>query len=112
MTAPDAQKPWAKPAIWIAALGYLTWGIGAYGQSASGGSSFQLPSFLGGAPTQQAPQAPLSWSGTDGASGSPLMTASAIREAAANFDQCLANYQSEAARRGISAANYQRFTQG
>jgi len=28
------------------------------------------------------------WSGEDGASGHPLMTASAIREAAANFDNC------------------------
>ena len=31
--------------------------------------------------------APPPWSGEDGASGHPLMTASAIREAAANFDQ-------------------------
>src|SRR5690349_6175041 len=30
----------------------------------------------------------LPWSGEDGASGHPLMTASAIRQAAANFDNC------------------------
>src|SRR5665647_3324242 len=35
--------------------------------------------------------APLPWSGEDGASGHPLMTASAIREAAANFDNCVAS---------------------
>ena len=33
---------------------------------------------------------PQPWSGEDGASGHPLMTASAIREAAANFDSCVA----------------------
>src|SRR3954469_14862131 len=32
-----------------------------------------------------APSTPLPWTGEDGASGHPLMTASAIRQAAANF---------------------------
>ena len=40
------------------------------------------------------------------------MTAQAIRDAAANFDRCLANYWPEASKRGITAENYQRFTQG
>src|SRR6266446_5908236 len=31
------------------------------------------------------------WSGEDGASGHPLMTASAIRQAAANFENCVAS---------------------
>src|SRR6202035_1374599 len=46
------------------------------------------------APSSQAPagsSAALPWSGEDGASGHPLMTASAIREAAANFDNCVAS---------------------
>ena len=50
------------------------------------------------------------WSGEDGASGHPLMTASAIRDSAANFDRCVAGFYPEAAKRGISQASFQRFT--
>lgn len=50
------------------------------------------------------------WSGEDGASGHPLMTSQAIREAAANFDRCVAAMWPEAARRGITQASFQRFT--
>src|SRR6266705_1207486 len=56
--------------------------------------------------------APPPWSGEDGASGHPLMTASAIREAAANFDQCVASMWPDAARRNISQQSFQRFTAG
>src|SRR3982074_2083204 len=56
--------------------------------------------------------APPPWSGEDGASGHPLMTAAAIREAAANFDQCVASMWPDAARRNISQASFQRFTTG
>src|ERR1700704_3504228 len=56
--------------------------------------------------------APLPWSGEDGASGHPLMTASAIREAAANFDNCVASMWPDAARRNISQASFERFTAG
>ena len=52
------------------------------------------------------------WSGEDGASGHPLMTASAIREAAANFDSCVASMWPDAARRNISQESFQRFTAG
>jgi lytic murein transglycosylase len=41
------------------------------------------------APSQAPSQAPREWSGEDGASGHPLMRASAIRAAAANFRNCL-----------------------
>ncbi|MDE2467657.1 MAG: lytic murein transglycosylase, partial [Bradyrhizobium sp.] len=54
----------------------------------------------------------LPWSGEDGASGHPLMTASAIREAAANFDRCVAGMWPDAARRNISRESFQRFTAG
>ncbi len=40
------------------------------------------------------------------------MTASAIREAAANFDNCVASMWPDAARRNITQANFQRFTTG
>jgi membrane-bound lytic murein transglycosylase B len=56
--------------------------------------------------------AALPWSGEDGASGHPLMTASAIREAAANFDNCVASMWPDAARRNISLASFQQFTAG
>jgi peptidoglycan lytic transglycosylase B len=56
--------------------------------------------------------APLPWSGEDGASGHPLMTAAAIRDAAANFDNCVASMWPDAARRGISQQSFQRFTAG
>ena len=52
------------------------------------------------------------WSGEDGASGHPLMTASAIRQAAANFGNCVAGMWPDAARRGISEDNFRRFTAG
>src|SRR5437868_3145124 len=65
--------------------------------------------------TQPAPTASnalLPWSGEDGASGHPLMTASAIREAAANFNNCVASMWPDAARRNITQDNFQRFTAG
>ena len=52
------------------------------------------------------------WSGEDGASGHPQMTASAIREAAANFQNCIAAMWPDAARRHITQANFERFTAG
>lgn len=50
------------------------------------------------------------WSGEDGASGHPMMTADSIRQAAANFDNCVAGMWPDAARRGISQASFERFT--
>ena len=104
---------------------------GARAQSADGGPLKFLENIFGGsasksqaAPpgepgslpqTQPAPtpgNAPLPWSGEDGASGHPLMTASAIREAAANFNDCVASMWPDAARRNISQASFQRFTAG
>src|SRR5271165_5265516 len=55
---------------------------------------------------------PTAWSGEDGASGHPLMTASAIREAASNFDNCVASMWPDAARRNISQESFERFTTG
>jgi membrane-bound lytic murein transglycosylase B len=62
----------------------------------------------GAATTNGAPP----WSGEDGASGHPLMTASAIREAAANFENCVASMWPDAARRNISQQSFERFTAG
>ena len=103
----------------------------AYGQTASGRGGFTLPftmpwSDVTGSIQQQPSQAPRQtqpaprrmaqagspkeWSGEDGASGHPLMTADAIRNSAANFDRCVAGMWPEAARRGVSEASFRRFT--
>ena len=74
--------------------------------SGSGGAAAPQPT---SAPATGGPQA---WSGEDGASGHPLMTANAIREAAANFDNCVAAMWPDAARRNVSQENFQRFTAG
>ncbi|MEH2531500.1 membrane-bound lytic murein transglycosylase B [Bradyrhizobium sp. AZCC 1588] len=55
---------------------------------------------------------PPPWSGEDGASGHPLMTASAIRQAAANFQNCVASMWPDAARRNVTQQNFERFTAG
>src|ERR1700761_538364 len=65
------------------------------------------PGDTGSIPPGSAP-----WSGEDGASGNPLMTASAIRDAAAHFDECIAGMWPDAARRGISRESFERFTAG
>jgi membrane-bound lytic murein transglycosylase B len=52
------------------------------------------------------------WSGQSGASGDPRMTADAIRAAASDFGNCLAGLWPAAERRGVSRANYERFTAG
>src|SRR5450432_3881434 len=93
----------------------------ANAQSSGDGISNLLGNIFSGqksstpAPPQAAPGisgATLPWSGEDGASGHPLMTASAIREAAANFDNCVASMWPDAARRNISQESFQRFTAG
>ncbi len=71
------------------------------------GSKADTPPPQASVPTGSAP-----WSGEDGASGHPLMTANAIREAAANFSNCVAGMWPDAARRNISQENFERFTAG
>jgi lytic murein transglycosylase len=55
---------------------------------------------------------PREWSGQAGASGHPLMTAEAIRAAAADFGNCIAGLWPQAERRGVSRANFERYTAG
>ena len=110
-------------AVLLAAM--LLWASEVRAQSSGGPLDF-LGNIFGGSsskasqtqPAAPAPSAsttsgaPQPWSGEDGASGHPLMTASAIREAAANFDNCIASMWPDAARRNISQENFQRFTAG
>jgi len=50
------------------------------------------------------------WSGEDGSSGHPQMTAAAIRAAAADFPNCIERLWPLAARHRISRANFDRLT--
>ncbi|MBR0691768.1 lytic murein transglycosylase [Bradyrhizobium lablabi] len=91
----------------------------AFAQSPGNGLSDLFGNIFSGpkatAPAQSAPGpdgAPPPWSGEDGASGHPLMTADAIRQAAANFPACVAAMWPDAARRNISQQNFERFTAG
>ncbi|MDE1972663.1 MAG: lytic murein transglycosylase [Hyphomicrobiales bacterium] len=52
------------------------------------------------------------WSGQSGASGNPLMTANAIRAAAADFPDCIAGLWPAAESRGITRATFERATGG
>src|SRR5580658_10073708 len=52
------------------------------------------------------------WSGQSGASGHPLMTADAIRAAAADFGNCLAALEPQAERRGVGRTAFERLTAG
>jgi membrane-bound lytic murein transglycosylase B len=87
---------------------------GSISKGSQSAPSGQPPSASVQAQSAPAPAngAPPPWSGEDGASGHPLMTASAIREAAANFDACLASMWPDAARRNISQQSFERFTAG
>src|SRR6476619_3328812 len=122
MTGP-ATRPARKRAGTVLLAAMLLW-VGQARAQSSGPLDF-LGNIFGGSSSKasQTPQAvptppasasggPQPWSGEDGASGHPLMTASAIREAAANFDNCIASMWPDAARRNISQQSFARFTAG
>ncbi|HWK96748.1 MAG TPA: lytic murein transglycosylase [Pseudolabrys sp.] len=52
------------------------------------------------------------WSGEDGASGHPLMTAAAIRAAAADFPNCIERMWPLAAKQRLSRGSFDRLTAG
>jgi lytic murein transglycosylase len=70
------------------------------------------PSLVTGSLGQPSAGSPPEWTGTDGASGHPLMTSEAIRTAAASFRTCLEGLWPDAARRGVSRANFDTHTAG
>jgi membrane-bound lytic murein transglycosylase B len=74
---------------------------------------FQQPSSstVPGSPSDGA-SAGTGWSGQAGASGNPLMTADAIRAAAADFGNCIERLWPDAAQRGFSRATFEHFTAG
>src|SRR5215469_705425 len=95
-----------KALLSAAALAATAWAAPARGQGLDIRTLFSAP----GANTAGAP-APAAgtqdWSGESGASNHPLMTAQAIRAAAANFRNCLAGRWPLAERRGVSRAMFE-----
>jgi membrane-bound lytic murein transglycosylase B len=88
-------------------------------QSAGNGLTNLIDSIFSGPNAATPPQAATGldgaappWSGEDGASGHPLMTATAIRQAASDFPNCVAAMWPDAARRNITRENFERFTAG
>ena len=65
------------------------------------------PAITGALPP--AAQAAPPWSGESGSSGHPLMTADAIRAAAANFHDCIEKLWPAAAHRGVSRNVFQKY---
>ncbi len=82
------------------------------------GQGFDIRSLFGGsqagstAPPQATTQGAPEWTGESGASGHPLMTADAIRAAAANFGNCLAAIWPLAESRGVPRAVFDANTAG
>ena len=64
------------------------------------------------ATTAPVPSPPREWTGESGSSGHPLMQATAIRQAAANFEQCLEGLWPLAQKRGVSRATYDKHVGG
>jgi len=117
-------------AVLLAWLGSVALtGAAAQAQSSGGGNPLNfLDSIFGNTPPAGNRAAPATgpasgpapagsaaappWSGEDGGSGHPLMTAQAIREAAGNFDACVAAMWPDAQRRNISRDSFERYTAG
>jgi len=59
-----------------------------------------------------APIVPKEWTGESGSSGHPLMQASEIRKAAANFESCLESMWPLAQKRNVSRATYDKYVTG
>jgi len=95
-----------KALLSATALAATAWAAPAPGQGLDIRTLFNTP----GANTAGAP-APTAgtqdWSGESGASNHPLMTAQAIRAAAANFRNCLAGLWPLVERRGVSRAVFE-----
>ena len=78
---------------------------------------FSLPWSTGTVPAQAQvqspkPASPTDWSGQPGSSGHPLMTTEAILTAAANFSRCLEGLWPDAAKRGVTRATFDTYTNG
>ncbi|PWT89687.1 MAG: lytic murein transglycosylase [Proteobacteria bacterium] len=89
--------------------------LAAFSAGSAAAQGLDLRNLFGQQPTATAAPPPAGggireWSGESGASGHPLMTAEAIRTAAANFPNCIAGMWPDAARRGVSRATFEAAT--
>src|SRR5262245_40626241 len=100
---PNAMARFAPPTglLSAAALAATAWAAPAPGQGLDIRTRFNAPGAPAPTPAVQ------DWSGESGASNHPLMTAQAIRAAAANFRNCLAGLWPLAERRGVSRAVFE-----
>jgi membrane-bound lytic murein transglycosylase B len=76
---------------------------------------FSLPWSTGTVPAQaplEKPAYAADWSGQPGSSGHPQMTTEAILAAAANFRSCLEGLWPDAAKRGVTRATFDTYTNG
>src|SRR5436190_2422976 len=89
------------------ALAATACAVPALGQSFDIRSLFSAPAPSSGAAAAPTGTGTQEWSGESGASNHPLMTAQAIRAAAANFQNCLAGLWPQAMRRGIPRAVFE-----
>src|ERR1700756_2889953 len=89
-----------------AALAATAWAAPAPGQGLDIRTLFSAPrETTAGTPARAA--GTQDWSGESGSSNPPLMTAQAIRAAAANFRNCLAGLWPQAERRGVSRSAFE-----
>lgn len=95
----------AWPILIAASVVVVTCGVAA-AQSPHDGRS---PAITGALPPLTGRLPAPEWSGEAGSSGHPLMTADAIRTAAANFHGCIERLWPLAARRGVSRNVFQTF---
>src|SRR5881394_1916126 len=94
------------------ALAATACAVPALGQSFDIRSLFSAPAPSSGAAAAPTGTGTQEWSGESGASNHPLMTAQAIRAAAANFRNCLAGLWPQAERRGVSRAVFEASVAG
>lgn len=105
--------PMPKSLLPIACFGLMSALL--FGGAATGSAQPQkvTPPMPVGPAKPAAPPAPApEWTGESGSSGHPLMRATAIRAAAANFESCIEGLWPLAQKRNISRASFEKFTQG
>jgi membrane-bound lytic murein transglycosylase B len=94
------------------ALATTACAVPAIGQSFDIRTLFSAPAPSSGAAAAPTGTGTQEWSGESGASNHPLMTAQAIRAAAANFGNCLAGLWPQAQRRGVPRSVFEDNVRG
>ncbi len=106
--------PFRKPILRAAATLFIAAACGspAIAQDQAAAWLTRLIEAVQAAPGSNTAAGASGWSGHSGASGDPRMSADAIRAAAASFGNCLEQLWPDAARRGVTRSNFERFTAG